>query len=311
MDNILKLLSHDDANIRRAALRALAFSKNKEAYKDVVPLLKDKFWQVREAAVKYFQAVKAEKILPFFFNRLGTDKIQGRKALLDILSMKSVVEKDTPENKNLEQSLPVKKAMARAIALIDENYLIKPLIKSLKSDNLNMQLAAIAALGNIECEQAVEPLMDALDSDNLSVVISSVVSLGKIKSPKCVEKLIKLAAHKEAQVRLEAIISLNHIKDARAIPTYVKTLADPDLKVKRTAIIALGNTRSEENVDYILNLTSDNEPVIRKSAITSLVNYPGQKVLNTLIDVMDKETHGDILLEAVTVFNKLFPKAEK
>ena len=82
MDNILKLLSHDDANIRRAALRALAFSKNKEAYKDVVPLLKDKFWQVREAAVKYFQAVKAEKILPFFLTGLALTKYKGEKLCL-------------------------------------------------------------------------------------------------------------------------------------------------------------------------------------------------------------------------------------
>ncbi len=311
MADLIKLLSHDDANIRRAALRVLYYKKDSNAYKFVVPLLKDKFWQVREAAVKYFEAIKSKQILPIFFNRLGTDMAQGRKVLIDILSAKGVGKEEPAENKNLEPSIMVKKAMAKAIATIDENYLINPLIKSLSSDNLNMQLAAIAALGNIGSEKAVEPLMTLLDSENLSILVSSIVALGKLKSDKCVEKLIKLASHNEPQVRLEAIISLNHIKDPRAIPTYIKTLADSDVKVKRTAVIALGNTRDNESIDYLLALGSDNDPSIKKAAIASYVNFPEEKVVKKLIEIMDNESDEEIVLEAAAVYNKLFTKVIK
>ncbi len=311
MANLIKLLSHDDANVRRAALRAFAYTKNEDVAKSVVPLLKDKFWQVRESAVKYFEAIKYKKILPIFFGRLGTDPAKGRKVLIDILSTKSQEKETKGDNKNLEPSLPVKKAIAKAIAIIDENYLINPLIKSLGSDNTNMQLAAISALGNIGSEIAVKPIMELLDSDNLSLIIASIVALGKLKSEECVDKLIKLSAHENAQVRTEAIISLNHIKDNRAISTYIRALADSDPKVKRTAVIALGNTRDEENVDYLLGLAFDENVMIRKAVISSYVNFPNEKVIEKLIEIMDKEENEEVLLEAAVVYNKLAARLYK
>ncbi len=307
MPNLLQLLKNEDANIRKAAALALGYKGEKTAGKAIIPLLKDKHWQIRLAAVQALEMLKFKDALPYLFNRLGIDKSSGRKVIMDILAVKKPpVEEEKPDNK-IEASFRVKRAIAKAIAKIDENFLIKPLISSLNSDNINMQLAAISGLGNIGASDAVEPLLEILNSDNILLVKATIVSLGKIKSPEAVDALIKLANHKDAQIRLETLIALNHIKDDKALPVFMELINDTDVNVRRTAVIALGNTRNENVFKYILEKISDHSLIVRKAAISSLVNFKNEEAVSAIINTLENEIEESILTEAALIFNKIIP----
>jgi len=306
MPNLLQLLTNEDGNVRKAALLGLAYKGETTSYKKILPLLKDKHWQIRLAAVQCLEILKCKEALPYLFSRLGIDAQSGRKAILDILAVRKPKPEEEEDSSNVENSFRVKKAIAHAIATIDENYLINPLINSLSSDNINMQLAAITGLGNIGAESAVPKMLELLDTDNVLLQKAIIVSLGKIKSYMAVERLIELTEHSDAQIRMEAIIALNHIKDSRAIKIFIDKLNDKDVNVRRTAVIALGNTKNPEILDFLLDKLNDNSIVVRRAVVSSLVNYREEKVLTSLVNLMEQETDEDFIKEISMTFNKVF-----
>ncbi len=306
MPNLLQLLSNDDGNIRKTALLALAFKGEYSAYKKIIPLLKDKHWQIRVAAVQCLEILKCKEAIPYLFNRLGTDPQKGRKVILDILAARKPQQQEEEDSSQVENSFRVRKAIAHAIAVIDENYLINPLINSLNSDNINMKLAAITGLGNIGAENAVDNLLKLLDNENILIQKAVIVSLGKIKSKLAVEKLIEFTDHNDAQIRMEAIIALNHIKDSRAIKIFIEKLNDPDINVKKTAVIALGNTKNPEILDFLLEKLHDKSIVVRRAVVSSLINYREERVLESIITLLEQETDEDFIKEISLTFNKIF-----
>ena len=202
MNNILQLLKNENPNIRKAAILALTLKKDTNFSSQIIPLLKDQFWQIKIAALKFFQAVKTKDVLPILLKLIDSNKLQSRKIILNLLS----------NSKNNDPKSRVKKEIARTIALIDKDFIISPLVSSLKSNNDTMKIAALAALGDIEKEIPEEPIIELLDSENNVIKLAAVVALGKIKSKKSIKKLIELSNHKDKNIRKEVLIALNHIK---------------------------------------------------------------------------------------------------
>ena len=301
--HLLKLLKHEDANVRKAAVSALTYLNKKDVSTHVIPLLKDKFWQIKLAALKYFETVKTTDVLPILFNLLNVTREQGRKVILNLLAKKE------PQNtKNVEPTLKIRKEIARCIAIIDKEFLINPLIASLNSENPSMIIAALTALGDIGREIPEEPVIKFLDSDNAAILIIAIVTLGKIKSKMAVKKLIELSNHKDANIRKEVLIALNHIKSEEAIEIFIERLKDEDNNVRKTAVIALGNTKNSEILTEIINMVDDPDPEVRLAAIRSFVNFPDKQVIDKLTDVLKNEENDNIVNDIALIYNKLIDR---
>ncbi len=305
-DNLLNLLRDENPNVVKASLLSLGYLGEKINEKSIVPFLKHKIWQIREATVKTIEMLKLKDALPFLFQRLGIKKETGRKNILDLLSMKVAGAIKEEEDTKIETHPRVKKAIAHAIANIDEDYLLKPLINSLKSENMNMVLAAINGLGNIGNELAVTPLMEFLNASDIKILRAVIVALGKIKSEKPVEKLMELSTHKSEIIRKEVVIALNHIKSPKGIDVFIRLIDDESIEVRKTAVIALGNTKDEKNLSTLLKKAKDNAWQVRKAVASSLINYRTKEVLDTLIELICDDNQ-EVKAEASIVFNKIYP----
>ncbi len=308
INKIVGLLKSDNPNVVKSALLAIGYLKEKVNVKYLLPFIKHKHWQLREAAVKSIELMELKEATSYLFQRLGIVKETGRKQILDLLAKPIPVgAKEEEGDEKLENHPRVKKVIAHAIANLDENYLIIPLIKSLSSENINMKLAAINGLGSIGNEKAVDPLMEFLESKDLNILRAAIVALGKIKSEKPVSKLIELSEHNKEIIRKEVIIALNHIKSPDGVKVFIDRLEDESVDVRKTAVIALGNTKDERILTYLLNMAEDRNWQVRKAVASSLINYKKKESLEQLIKFLSDESE-DVVNEASLVFNKLFPQ---
>ena len=305
ISKILELLKSDNPNVVKSALLALGYLKAEINLKHILPFVKHKHWQLREAAVKSIEKLELKEAVDYLFQRLGIVKETGRKIILDLLTAKKIPQEEEGNTK-IETHPRVKKAIAYAIANIDKNYLINPLINSLKSENINMKIAAINGLGNIGNPVAVKPLLEILDTSNLQLLQAIVVALGKIKSEEPVDKLIELSSHKSEIIRKEVIIALNHIKSPKGVQVFKERLTDDSVEVRKTAVIALGNTRDDSILPLLLKMANDKSWQVRKAVASSLINYRNEDSINQLIEFLNDESE-DVVNEASLVFNKLYP----
>ena len=305
ISKLLELLKSDNPNVVKSALLALGYLKKEISLKNLLPFIKHKHWQLREAAVKAIERLELKEAVDYLFQRLDIVKETGRKIILDLLTSKKIPQEEE-DNKKVETHPRVKRAIAYAIANIDKNYLINPLINSLNSENINMKIAAVNGLGNIRNPIAVKPLLEIINTDNINLLQAIIVALGKIKSEEPVDKLIELSSHKSEIIRKEVIIALNHIKSPKGVQVFKERLTDDSVEVRKTAVIALGNTRDDAVLPLLLKMAKDKSWQVRKAVASSLINYRNEDSIQQLIEFLNDENE-DVVNEASLVFNKLYP----
>jgi HEAT repeat protein len=110
--------------------------------------------------------------------------------------------------------------MTAADALIEIGKIaVRPLIKSLVHDKVNVRCDAARALGELGDASAVDALIGVLNDEWVNVRIYAVQSLGKLGDPKAVPHLIDVLQNEEENnlVRAGAGAALGFLKDARAL----------------------------------------------------------------------------------------------
>ncbi|MBY0450952.1 MAG: HEAT repeat domain-containing protein [Cyanobacteria bacterium] len=110
--------------------------------------------------------------------------------------------------------------MTAADALIEiGDIAVRPLIRSLTHEKVNVRCDATRALGELKCIDAVEPLIGILHDEWVNVRIYAVQSLGKLGDPRAVEHLIGVLEDTKENdlVRAGAAAALGMLKDQRAL----------------------------------------------------------------------------------------------
>jgi HEAT repeat protein len=134
--------------------------------------------------------------------------------------------------------------MTAADALIEIGKIaVKPLIKSLKHDKVNVRCDAARALGELgEAKGAVDALIGVLHDEWVNVRIYAVQSLGKLGDKKAVDHLIEVLENEKENdlVRAGAAAALGLLKDAKALLPLRKLImaADELGEIEDTALKA-------------------------------------------------------------------------
>jgi hypothetical protein len=115
---------------------------------------------------------------------------------------------------------------------------IDGLIRALRYDDFEIQLAAAKALGSLG-DRAMDHLLKKLKTRNRAVKIGIIEALGVIRDPRAVDPLIRSFIDGSEEVRWDSAIALGEIGDERAVPTLKKALEDPDKYVRYGAAFAL------------------------------------------------------------------------
>ncbi|VAX24997.1 hypothetical protein MNBD_NITROSPINAE02-258 [hydrothermal vent metagenome] len=296
VEKLLKASQDSNANIRKAAAIAFAgAADNSHAKSALIKMLKDKVWQVREAAINSMRKAKIVEAADILMKVLGAeDEASARKAILTWAVARSDPAAEgggAPANplgggkeKKKESGDPwqVKKAAALALSAIRPDITANALIGAMGVDNPQAKAAAMVGLGNIKADEAIEPLLEAISSDDWNIRKIAANTLGRLKAKQATDALLNLLNDDKSAVRLEAVIAINHIKPAEGVLALSKVVvSDTNYDVRKTAATALGNLKDESASEALYKALEDDNWVVKKAAIDSLTNLK-------MVDAMDR-----------------------
>jgi len=297
-DRIIKSCKNEDPNVRRASAVALGNMGITQAKGPLAALLKDKFPVVKEAAINALSKLNAVEVVEHLTAILNPEDGDVRKAILQTVSSKTPPQDQkseeeaamglTPE-KLLEQ-WKVKRAAALALCKLNPDIAVAPLIAALAHDNINVKIASIAGLGNMESQTAGPKLLELTKSEAWEVRKAVATALGKIRYEPAIDSLVELLKDSRFAVRIEAIIALNHFKTLDILGPLSNVIGEDDnVDVKRTAVIALGNLQTEYAIPSLTQACSDPAWQVRKAAVTALASLKFPQVLDPLIVALTDE----------------------
>ena len=162
----------------------------------------------------------------------------------------------------------VRAAVIEAIVRQDQG-IVEILIEQLRSDDPDVRLAAIVALGRLGDRRAAIPLTGRLGSDRAEVVAAA-AALARIGDGSAFEPLLALLAHDDATVRQAAIGALNSLGHADMPSRILQLLSASDPKVRESAARIAGYFGYRSSVDALLELSSDPVEGVRRAAVEQL-----------------------------------------
>lgn len=309
--NILPLLDHENAMIRRLAIETLGEILDPQSADYLLAKLDDSDVASQQAAVNAISALVAA--FPEMKARVLT-KI--RRLLQDPsvpmkLNSLSVFVDIQGEGYHDELLLASKDSdpviRQKAISLMgrfSEERFADPLVLSLADEATAVRLAAINAIVRHKPAQGLEPLISALGDSDIWIRTAAAQALGEYRHPDAIEPLVHHLDHDLPPVRIAAIDALGKSGDERVKEVLFNCAHQADVEVRRAAILSLGRVAGEEVFDYLMFSTIDNDWRIRAAAVTAVAVRGDRTALPALhAALQDPDTY--VQQSAVLALDKL------
>ena len=296
----IRALQNGDIGVQQAAMDALAAFEDEVAVYNVLPLLSDKRVYVRSIAkdvlekigiygtelFRCYMADKDEDVRKMIADILGNIKShEARELLIEML-------KDPCSN--------VRSSAAAGLGRIGDPSIIDSLI-GLLSDDEWVAFFAIESLRRIRDKKAIEPLTRLIDSSNIDLQIVALNALGEIGGEKAMYSLMKVVNSERPQTvntAVKALVKLMHgnierVLDGIGIERFfnyltgaVNEIAPEELDVKVDFIHAFSIIRNHKSSAYILRLISG-------------VEMDNMDILQTATDALEGLGDEDTLIRAL------------
>jgi HEAT repeat protein/ATP/ADP translocase len=241
---ILKMLRHEEASIRLAAIEALSkfefLTKKKASHSftryRVIKVLERRLKKenndtIREKITIYFHKVDPEELTRFL--------------------VKSISKKNSREH--TEQA-----GFIRMLKLFKDPNLIHYLEKYLEHKNPKLKSASIIALWQFKHMHPTlkHYIKQMLESKRLSNLKEGIRTCGHIKYPNIKTKLKRFLNHSHKEIRESAILTLAQMEDAIVIPHLIALLTDSEHKwfKETTSILGTLPKRFKETIESHLHL---------------------------------------------------------
>lgn len=204
----------------------------------------------------------------------------------------------------------VRLAAVEALGTVGVPRAIPALISVLKDREKPVRQGAATALSKCGAS-ALEPLLKELKSPDKYSRLGATVALTLLKDdsqafiflrePRITDSIIEALVDEDTDVRSNAAIGLGLIGDTRAVPPLITALAHGDLSAAATALGMLKDSRGVEPL--IAALRSPNEST-RKSAAYSLGKIGGTHAIEALTVVLN-DTSEDVRKTAAKALTTL------
>lgn len=307
---LIKALQDEDPGIQQAAIDAFIACDDEAAVYNLLPLLFDSRVNVRNMAQEIL-----EKIGGYGVKLIGLHiKVKDenvRKMIADILGK---IEK--PESALLllemlkDHNSNIRCSAADGLGRVGDSSAVVPLIELLH-DEVWVAFFAAGALGKIGDSRAIIPLMEFIKSADVDLQITAIDALGQIGSEEAANALIsgldsvQFDAIKSA---VENLIKITHgnidkVTEKIGKDRLIKYIVDivkhneiSDLNRKMDFIRALSRLQTSDSSAYILKLLSDvgleNIDLIN-SSIDALTGLKDEEIL---IQTLKKESNTCVLV---------------
>jgi len=192
----------------------------------------------------------------------------------------------------------VRKFVVDIMALINDQRFIPVLIDLLKDCNENVVGSAAEALGHVVSSDAVEPLIECIKTRPDSSP-QAIEALGKIGSTRALQVLFDLLESDNIILEYAAVESIGKIRSPEAINKllYLLQVGNPELRnVVLTTILKLAGTGNRDSIfkatggkfaDYLIEAAASDDMDVKKAALSEMAFWTGEKVVATLIRVLD------------------------
>ena len=195
-----------------------------------------------------------------------------------------------------------KKFLIDVMGLIGDPEPISGIIETLeKSNNDNVLLACIEALGNIRADKTVDYLIDSFDkNENFRPTV--IEALGKIGSQKALDFILNNYIYVDELTKFSMLESIGLIGDEQAfflVLTDLKNITGP---MTWAAIEALKKLRDKLNIDVpydesmknaILSTLVDAEPRFQKAAAGLISVYQDSEIVDAILKIFGSDPEID------------------
>lgn len=205
-----------------------------------------------------------------------------------------------------DPAVPVRRAVAQALAQMQDPRAIAALVRALQSDtDAEVRALAAQALGHIDDASAVPGLMAALRQERVVPVRRKIVwALAEIESPSAVSALGEALRDDDAEVRAYAIYGLGSIHAKSSAPQIIPLLRDVNSEVRSKAAWALGEMKVIDALDELTAALGDRDPDVRQNIVNALSELEDQRAVPALVRAIGDD-NVDVRREAVNALGNI------
>jgi HEAT repeat protein len=149
----------------------------------------------------------------------------------------------------------VKQNAAWSLGKLKDNRAVEPLLRLIKGGG-----AKVYSMSGADSKVETGAVDDAVKTDGMKyhdVQIKAVAALGEIGDEKAVGALINELSDEDGSVRCAILLSLGKIGSKQAVPKLIEVLNDTIWYVRRDAAVALGEIKDLRAIDALLDKVSD------------------------------------------------------
>jgi HEAT repeat protein len=293
---LVDVLRDENADVRAAAIRALASFKNVRTVSALASALKDPDPMVRETAAVVLRNIGNQEAFGPLAEALKDPSTavrrQAAKGLKDLawepadnaerahfLVALGEIDKATILGADAVDAIMLvmhdgadyqRRAAVEALSQVADGRIVGLLISTLKDKDVPVRTAAVDALRRIGDQRAVAPLILALRDPYHQVRTAGAEALGQIGDPQAVEPLVKLLRDKNWEVRAATALALGRFRDPQTIEPVVKLLTDSDREVREAAVNSLSAIGDGKAITPLVLALKDEEDSVRQVAAKSL-----------------------------------------
>jgi len=299
-DELLTALSHDNPDVRAAAIYGLAGSTESHVVEALAGRVIDSSPQVRVQVVWQLARGLTDRGLEVVLNvALGS----GEKALRDraVYALETFGGENVPLLVRILDRPPAadpEQAQALAVnALVraPSPEAVEPLLRLLESSQGELRASTANVLGLTGDPRAVPALRRALSTDDPRLQRQALFALANLGDRASAELIRELLASGDPMVQTTAIEVLGRLRDAGSIDAICGCVADAKLPVRLAAVEVLPSLAGSDTrvIAHLCTALQDRNPKVRRAAASAFVAYGHPSALPALQERLDQRTEPD------------------
>jgi HEAT repeat protein len=280
-------LNDEDADVRRLAATALGKLEIEERIGPLLTAVRDRDADVQKAAILALKRTSDERVSPALLPLLRHANAGVRACAAQVLEFLGW----RPSARDDEMWFLVAKGKCSQAAAFGAAALL-PLELVLNSGPYSLCVAAVQALGEIEDQRVVRLLLKALKSSDAAVCAAAVDALAKVGGLEACEPILGMLHHKNGHVRLAAVEALGSLGVAAAASPLRALLNDPLWDVRRSAVETLGRLKDKQAVEGLTRTLVDNDADVREATAIALGSLSDRRAIGPLVLALKDSTSG-------------------
>jgi HEAT repeat protein len=299
---LMAAFADPEESIRKAAAKAVGYTRNEDLLQPLLHLLRDKTETVRESAADALRQLRNRDAVPALVPLLSDPgagvRWQAARALESFgwepdnhaaaarfAVARGKIEEAAGYGAEAIEALTTvlvvgayhqRREAVTALCHIPDARVTKSLLVALRDSDGQVRAAAAEALARIGDASCVEALIEALNDNHKQVRVVAVEALGQFGGAKAVEPLLRLRNDQQWEVREAACVALGRSRDPRAFDPLVAALKDPDREVREAGVRGLLHFGDARCIGPLLVALIDEQDSVRQLALVALTSInPG------------------------------------